>query len=105
MSTQPAQSPGLSLKVIGGKILLGIAVIWAITLFVCGILAYFVVRKGPAGWVDGLGRPLMEAPMVARIFFGQERMWPGWFWFATDLVVFWGSIALGSFVFGRRGSK
>jgi hypothetical protein len=79
-----------------------IVIVWVMALFVCGILAYFTVAKGASGSVDGLGRPLSEAPMLMRIFFGQDRMWAGWFWFATDLVIFWGSLAAISAIFGRR---
>lgn len=72
------------------KVLLAIGVAWFSGLFVLGFLAYFVTSAGPC---DGLGRPLAQAPMLMRIFFGQERLWAGWGWFATDMVLFWGSIA------------
>lgn len=72
------------------KILIAIGVVWFIGLFVLGFLAYLVTSAGPC---DGLGRPLTQAPMFMRIFFGQDRMWAGWGWFTTDMVVFWGSIA------------
>jgi uncharacterized oligopeptide transporter (OPT) family protein len=71
------------------KALKVIAVIWFLGLAVLGFLAYFVTSSGPS---DGLGRALTETPVVVRIFFGQERMWAGWRWFAVDMVVFWGSI-------------
>lgn len=105
MSTQPIGAVVPRTRKIAERVLFGIGVLWIIALFVCGFLAYLVTRREPSGWVDGLGRPLTEAPMLARIFFGQERLWPGWSWFAIDLVVFWGSLALVSFIFGRRGSK
>ena len=52
--------------------------IWIITLIVCGFLAYFVTSHNEGGICDGLGRNLSEAPILARIFFGQDRMWTGW---------------------------
>jgi len=76
------------------KILVPVGVIWFIALFVAGFMAYFVSSAGPSGPCDGLGRPLSQAPMLMRIFFGQERMWAGWLWFAGDMVLFWGSIAV-----------
>ncbi len=76
------------------KILAPVDIIWFIALFVAGFLAYFVSSAGPNGPCDGLGRPLTQAPMVMRIFFGQEGMWTGWLWFTGDMVIFWGSIAL-----------
>ena len=56
---------------------------------------------GFRGWVradrkitDGYGRPLPESPFVMRLFFGQERLWAGWFWFAGDMAIFWSSLVL-----------
>jgi hypothetical protein len=86
------------------KILTAITAVWAIALFVWGFLAYIVVSMGPSGPVDGLGRSLVKAPMLMRIFAGQDRLWPGWFWFVSDLVVFWGSVAAISWIW-RRESK
>ena len=82
------------MKVTLHKILFPVGLIWFIGLFIAGFLAYFVSSAGPSGPCDGLGRPLSQAPMVTRIFLGQERMWAGWLWFAGDMVLFWGSIAL-----------
>jgi len=76
------------------KILMPVGVVWFIGLFIVGFLAYFCVSSGPNGPCDGLGRPLADAPMLMRIFLGQEIMWAGWFWFAGDMVIFWGSIAI-----------
>lgn len=78
------------------KIFVPISIIWFISLFVTGIFAYFITKTGPQGMVDGLGRPLIEAPFLMRFFFGQERLWAGFAWFFAEMVVFWGSIAAAS---------
>jgi len=79
--------------------------IWIITLLVCGFLAYFVTSRNEGGICDGLGRHLSEAPIFARIFFGQDRMWTGWGWFVGDMVIFWGSLAAIMGIFSRMDSK
>ena len=76
------------------KILFSVGVVWFIALLVSGFLAFFVTSAGPNGATDGLGRTLSEAPMLMRIVLGQDRMWAGWLWFAGDMALFWGSIAL-----------
>lgn len=76
------------------KVLVPVGVIWFIALFVVGFMAYFVSSTGPDGSCDGLGRSLTQAPILMRIFFGQERMWAGRLWFVGDMVLFWGSIAV-----------
>ncbi len=75
------------------KILGVFAAVWFIALLVAGFLAYFVTSSNGTGPVDGLGRPLSEAPMLMRIVFGQEHTWAGGVWFVADMVIFWGSIA------------
>ena len=84
----------VKMKTILRKILVPVGVIWFIGLLIAGFMAYLVNSVGPGGLYDGLGRRLTEAPVLMRIFFGQERMWAGWFWFAVDMLVFWGSVAL-----------
>jgi hypothetical protein len=79
--------------------------VWFIALFICGFLAYMVTSHNAAGPCDGLGRHLSEAPTLMRIFFGQDRMWPGWGWFFADMVIFWGSIAAATSVFSRLDPK
>jgi hypothetical protein len=74
------------------KVLIGVAIVWFITLFVCGFLAYSCTSHNATGSCDGFGRRLSEAPMIVRILFGSDRMWAGWKWFVGDMVVFWGSI-------------
>lgn len=78
------------------KVLAPIAVMWFVALLIAGFLAYFVTSPGPHGLVDGLGRPLMEAPFLMRFLFGQERLWTGFGWFFGDMLIFWGSIAVAS---------
>jgi hypothetical protein len=75
------------------QLLVAIGVVWFVGLAVLGFLAYFVTSKGTTGPCDGLGRSLSEAPALMRMFFGQQRMWAGWGWFAGDMLVFWGSVA------------
>jgi len=29
-----------------------------------------------------------------QMIFGQDHMWAGWGWFAAEMIIFWGSIAL-----------
>jgi hypothetical protein len=76
------------------KILGVFAAVWFIALFVAGFLAYFVSSSNGAGPVDGLGRPLSEAPILMRLFFGQEGTWAGGLWFVFDMCIFWGSIMI-----------
>jgi hypothetical protein len=78
------------------KILFPIGIIWFIALMIAGFLAYFVTSSGPHGMVDGLGRPLTEAPFLMRFFFGQERLWAGFGWFFGEMVIFWGSLGFAS---------
>ena len=78
------------------KILVPIGIIWFIALLIAGFLAYFVTSSGPNGMMDGLGRPLKEAPSLMRFFFGQERLWAGFGWFFGEMLIFWGSIAAAS---------
>ena len=70
------------------------AIIWFLALFVCIWLGYGITSPDSDGLRDGLGRHLSEAPILMRIFFGQDRMWAGWGWFIGDLAIFWGSIAI-----------
>ena len=65
------------------------------------MVAVWAAFIGFRGWVradrkitDGYGRPLPESPFVMRLFFGQERLWAGWFWFAGDMAIFWSSLVL-----------
>jgi hypothetical protein len=75
------------------KIFGPVAVCWFVFLLICGFLAYFVSRAGSPP-TDGLGRPITAAPFLMRIVFGQEHMWAGWGWFAAEMIIFWGSIAV-----------
>jgi hypothetical protein len=83
-----------SMKKVLRKILIPIGVIWFISLFIAAFMAYFVSSVGPNGIYDGLGRSLTDTLLLVRIFFGEERMWTGWKWFISDMIIFWGSIAL-----------
>jgi hypothetical protein len=78
---------------------------WLIALFISGFLAYFVTSHNEAGICDGLGRNLSEAPILARIFFGQDRMWAGWGWCIGDMVIFGGRVAAATGIFSRMDSK
>lgn len=73
----------------------GVALI--LLVFVCGFRAYFVKSFDAQilTYFDGFGRQLMDAPIVARYLFGQERLWAGWLWFVGDIVWFFGGIFLG----------
>lgn len=73
-----------------------------LTVLVAAFLAYFVT--GP-GLTDGLGRQLTESPILMRFLFGQERLWAGAVWFAVDLIVFWGGLALGIYLLGVGEDK
>ena len=80
------------------KILVPIGVIWFILLLIAGFLAYFITSSSPQGMVDGLGRPLTEAPFLMRAIFGQERLWAGFGWFFGEMIVFWGSIGVAGYI-------
>jgi hypothetical protein len=80
------------------KILKAIGIIWFAALVMALLLAYSITSSGPSGMVDGLGRPLTEAPFLMRFFFGQEWLWAGYGWFFGEMVIFWGSIMLASVI-------
>ena len=86
------------MKPILRKILFPVGIVWFLALLVAGFLGYVVTSTGPEGVVDGLGRHLTEAPFLMRIFFGPDRLWPGFGWFVLEMVAFWGSIAAASFL-------
>lgn len=78
------------------KIVGFIGVVMIIAAFVAGFIAYFVYSFDPqtgTGY-DGFGRKLSKSPLFMRLIFGQDRLWPGWFWFGADLVIFWGSLGI-----------
>ena len=87
------------------KIITILLTVWIIAVFACGFLAYFVTSHNDAGICDGLGRHLSEAPILARIFFGQDRMWAGWGWFIGDMAIFWGSLASAMSILSHLDSK
>ena len=70
-----------------------------ITVVVAAFLGYFV---SDTSGHDGLGRQLYPAPLLMRIFFGQERYWAGWLWFVGDLLWFWGGLGLGFYLMARE---
>jgi hypothetical protein len=72
------------------KVLSALAALWILGLVICGYLAYFVTQTGN---YDGLGRKLVEAPVIISSWYGSGY-WPGWGWVAFDFVLFWGSIAV-----------
>lgn len=76
------------------KISIAIAALWVLALFVYSFLAYMVRSSNEDGPCDGLGRHLSDAPLLMRIFFGQDHSWAGFGWFAVDMIAFWGSIAI-----------
>lgn len=76
---------------------IGLGVIFA------AFLAYFIVAKQSSYWVDGLGRPLVTAPWLARLVFGTNKEWAGWSWFFVDLLWFWGGIGLAFFLGSLSG--
>lgn len=69
-----------------------IGVAGLITIAILAFMAYFVTSFDQAQtlWHDGLGRTLSDSPWFMRMFFGQERQWAGFGWFALDMLVFWG---------------
>ena len=94
------------MKALAGNTCKVLAGLVAIGVFVVGFLAYFVFSLDPSTHqqVDGLGRALEPSPWFIRLIFGQERLWPGWGWWLTDFVWFWGGlgIAYGLFQLGER---
>jgi hypothetical protein len=74
---------------------LGVAII--ICEIIAAVIAYFVVSVDPHTGMtfDGFGRQLSESPILMRLIFGQDRLWPGWKWFVLDLIIFWGGIVSG----------
>jgi hypothetical protein len=75
-----------------------IATILILSALITGFLAYFITTVDKHNQLyDGLGRHLTESPLFIRFIFGQDRLWAGWGWFAIDMVVFFGVIALSQF--------
>jgi hypothetical protein len=87
------------------RVLIPIAAGVALGVIVTGVLAFFMISKESMGWVDGLGRPLVPAPWLARLVFGASREWAGWFWFLADLVWFWGGLGIAFFLGSRAGEQ
>ena len=54
--------------------------------------------------IDGLGRPLSESPLLLRMIFGQDRLWPWLGWFIADMIIFWGGVGLIYLLF-TKGAK
>ena len=84
------------MKSIFGKALITIAVVLAIGILLCGVLAYFVTNAENGIIIDGLGRKLSLSPFFVRFFLGQERLWAGWFWFIADIIWFFGGLSCAS---------
>lgn len=72
-------------------------------LVICGLivlgvdfLAYFVTSTDEATGImyDGLGRQLFQTPALLRLIFGQERLYPGFYWFLFDVALFFGLIGV-----------
>ena len=63
---------------------------------VAAYLAYFVTSfdRSSGIWRDWFGRPLSETPWFIRFIFRHDDLWPGWWWFAADIVTFWSLIGL-----------
>jgi hypothetical protein len=40
-----------------------------------------------------------------RLVFGQNKMWPGWLWWAVDIVLFWTLIAIAQMFFSMSRAK
>src|SRR6266404_5663786 len=87
------------------RVLIPIAAGVALGVIVTGVLAFFMTTKESTGWVDGLGRPLVPAPWLARLVFGASREWAGWVWFLVDLVWFWGGLGIAFFLGSLAGEQ
>ncbi len=99
---ESASAGGLSRSAcrwIGGGILLGV--------LAYGTLAFYITSTDSETnfLQDGFGRRLRETPSVVRLFFGKERVWAGWYWFALDTVVMVGGLISGALLFNRGDSK
>src|SRR5438046_554143 len=79
------------------KVLYAIVVLEGLALFVLGFLAYFTRSLDIQTnlWRDGLGRPLVDTPPIARFFFGADSQWAGWAQFGLEMVIFWAGIGVG----------
>lgn len=79
------------------KAIAGLGGVIIATVFVASFVAYFVYNTDPNTKImhDGFGRQLTQSPWLMRAVFGQERLWAGWKWFALDMTIFWGGIAIG----------
>lgn len=87
------------------RVLQSLGVVYFLVLFVAGFMAYFMTTGGPDGIVDGLGRPLVPSPLVSRIFFGEDRLWAGGWWFILDNMIFWGSIMAAVWIANRQPNR
>lgn len=79
------------------KLLYAIVICEGLALFVLGFLAYFTRSRDVQAnlWRDGLGRPLVDTPLIARFFFGADSQWAGWSQFVLEMMFFWGGIGVG----------
>jgi hypothetical protein len=79
------------------KLLYGLVIAEVVVGLVLGFLAYFVrsFDRATGVYFDGLGRQLELTPFIVRFVFGTDSLWPGWGYFALDMVVFWGAVGVG----------
>ena len=79
------------------RLLYGIVICEGLALFALTFLAYFTRARDVQAniWRDGLGRPLVDAPLIARFVLGADAQWVGWTQFLLEMVIFWGGLAVG----------
>lgn len=71
-----------------------VAVGWII-LIIAGFLAYFVSHTKNGVSIDGVGRPLLDAPAIIRfLLLGVQGRWAGFGWFCVDFIIVWGWIGV-----------
>jgi hypothetical protein len=87
-------------------ILFGIATALILADLGAAFMAYFATSFDPmvGGTVDGLGRPVYDAPWFIRFLNGGDQQWAGPIWFIVDMVVFWTTISI-AMGFVKLGSK
>ena len=68
---------------------------------VAAYLAYFVTSfdRSSGIWRDWFGRPLTDTPRLLSFVFRHDDLWPGWLWFAADMIAFCSVIGVAFLLF------
>lgn len=79
-------------------------VLWTISMLgslIYNVLTYFFRSQEDGRYYDAFGRELSIAPVAFRLFFNEDTLWAGFWWFLFGMVWFWGTVAAGAWIAKR----